>query len=124
MGSSSQYIRDEEIEIEAVELPSVARHRQERGNKRFLLVGWSRLGALMRAERTTRSTRLLLVLLMQGKLDSVKKCDGWIEPQPGLLADAGLDRNHIGVVVAHLEKSGIIEVERRLGKRSRVRFLK
>jgi hypothetical protein len=115
--------RDMDIEEEAVELPSVARHRSERRKRLFLRLPWDQLVSDIQVLGTDRATRLFLVLRLQEALDADRAIEGWLKLRRSLLRDVGLDRSDLSRTVAELEGAGLIEVQRRTGHRSWVRFV-
>jgi hypothetical protein len=115
-------LRDEGIEAEPVELEclkGVKRRRQQR----FVLVPWGQLAAQMKALRVSPSGRLLMVLHLQKNLDATRADDGWIVPRNSILAEVDLAHRNFSRVLAQLEAAGLIEVQRRPGKRSKVRLV-
>ena len=116
-------LREEEIPTQVVELPSARKRRTERAD-RFLLVDWPRLVALMQLAGTPGPFRLMMALLLQEKLGSVRTKDGWIEPRLSVLEDIGVAGPNYTHTLAALEDRGVIEVRRRRGKRALVRFVK
>jgi DNA-binding transcriptional ArsR family regulator len=63
-----------------------------------------------------------LVLLLQRKLQRTQRADGWIELIRHRLEAVGLADSNLYKIVAKLEKAGLVEVQRRPGKRPLLRL--
>jgi DNA-binding transcriptional ArsR family regulator len=88
--------------------------------RRFVMVEWGELTAAFRTAGTDRATRLLAVLYLHRNLS--KNASGWIAPdQKDLIAIAIAD-SHLSRTVAKLEALGLVEVQRRPGKRPLLRL--
>ena len=97
----------------------VTRRRRERRAKRCLIVGWDETAAALTRVQADHTMRLWLVCQLQTKLEQPK--DGWIRPRRQLLDQVGLPL-HVRNVIASLERAGLIEVQRSISKRARVRL--
>ena len=73
---------------------------------------------------TDRATRLLVVLSLHEKLRQTKRSHGWIELVRHDLVAIGIADGHLGRAVAKLETLGLVEVQRRPGKRPLLRLIK
>jgi hypothetical protein len=99
---------------------SLARRRRERQRRLFMHLGWEEVAEVARALGLPYTMRLWLALKLQTDLGHSKE-EGWIKPRRQLLDQIGLPP-HSRHVIARLERSGMIEVQRPPGKRVVVRL--
>jgi hypothetical protein len=99
------------------------KRREAKRARRFITVGWAELTTAMYALRIGRVARLYLTLHLHARLKTTQTRDGWIELFKHELDAAGLADSHLSRDVTRLESVGLIEVQRRLGKRPLVRLI-
>jgi hypothetical protein len=104
--------------------PEWRKRRAAKRTRRFVIADWGWLAPALRTIRSDRPTRLLLVLCLHAKLQRVAARGGWIELVRHDLDAAGLLDGNLYKVVARLETLGLIDVQRRPGKRPLVRLVK
>jgi hypothetical protein len=92
--------------------------------RRFVMVGWGELVPIMVRLKFTRASRLLFVLLLHRNLQRVGHRDGWVRLERKDLASVGLADSNLTKAVAKLETAGLVEVQRRPGKRPLIRLVK
>jgi Cdc6-like AAA superfamily ATPase len=98
------------------------RHAAKRA-RRFVMIEWDRLMSIMAGLKFTRPQRLIFVLLLHENLQSTRANNGWIKLERKDLFAAGLADSNFYKVVAELEALGLVEVQRRPGKRALVRLM-
>jgi DNA-binding MarR family transcriptional regulator len=96
-----------------------SRYRQPL-SKLYLKLSWFELAEAMKALPMDRSSRLWLLLRWQAKVEG--SSGGWLLPQRYMIERLGLHGKNYDVVVDRLERRGLIEVQRRPGKRALVRL--
>jgi DNA-binding transcriptional ArsR family regulator len=91
--------------------------------KAYLHVEWNRVVDHLLAARADGRSRLLVALWHQSNLTRPK--GGWFKLQARLLAELGLggSRSNVGRLLGDLEGAGIVELQRRPGKRALVRLI-
>jgi DNA-binding transcriptional ArsR family regulator len=94
--------------------------RAEKRARRFVMVGWGEVASACRVAGTDRATRLLMVLYLHRNLS--KNRDGWIAPEQKDLIAIGIGDSNLSKDVAKLEALGLVEVQRRPGKRPLLRL--
>jgi transposase-like protein len=92
--------------------------------RRFVMAEWGWLASALCTLRADRATRLLLVLCLHVKLQRVADRAGWVELAQHDRKAVGLADSHLCRVVTKLETLGIVEVQRRPGKRPLLRLIK
>jgi hypothetical protein len=95
----------------------VQKKRAAKRARRFVMVEWGRLMSIMDGLKFTRPQRLVFVLLLQENLQRTRANDGWIKLEQKDLLATGLADSDLYKAVAKLETLGLIEVQRRPGKR-------
>ena len=95
----------------------VARHAH-----RFVMVEWNELVTIMTKLRFVRHARLMFVLLLHQKKRATQTNGGWVELKRADLADVRLADSNFSKATFQLEKLGLIEVQRRPGKRPLLRL--
>ena len=90
--------------------------------QRFVMVGWGDLASALCALRTDHATRLYLVLHLHSKLRRSAARDGWVELVQHDLKATGLAGSNFCKAVAKLEAAGLVEAQRRPGKRPLLRL--
>jgi hypothetical protein len=100
------------------------KRRAAKRARRFVMIEWGDLVPALHALDTDRATRLLLLLLLQDKLQRVRTKNGWIELVKHDLEAVDLADSNLTKWVVKLETLGLIEVQRRLGKRPLLRLIK
>jgi hypothetical protein len=91
--------------------------------RRFVMVEWGRLVTTMTKLGFTRAQRLIFVLLLHENLQSACANDGWIKLEQKDLVGVGLADSDLYKAVAKLEALGLVEVQRRPGKRPLLRLV-
>jgi hypothetical protein len=114
---------DDELVIRRFQTSQVRNRQRERATALFLRIRWGELTSALKQITTDRSTRLWLALVMTRMLDKSGP-DDWLVPRQWALRDLGIDGPHYSVALARLERQGVIEVDRRSGKRALVRLVK
>jgi hypothetical protein len=102
--------------------PEWRKRRKAKRDRVFVVASWSELMPALQALGTDQATKLYLVLLLQRKLQRTRRADGWIELIRHRLVAVGLANNNLSKAVAKLEKAGLVEVQRRPGKRPLLRL--
>jgi hypothetical protein len=97
--------------------------RAEKRGRRFVLASWDLLVPAMHAMGCSRAQRLFFTLLLHRKLQRVQAQGGWVLIKLTDLKAVGLADSNFTKAVAHLEKLGLIEVQRRPGKRPLLRLI-
>ena len=116
-----RWIRDDEIRGRKVEL-TWEKRRRERKQRRYLHVAWPYLAHVVAGVfKTEQALCLWLVVVLQSVMERPR--DGWITPRRSFLGEMGLAHKHFDEVVARLECKGLIEVQRRPGKRALLRLI-
>jgi hypothetical protein len=92
--------------------------------RRFVMAEWGWLAKTLCAVNADRATRLLMVLVLHEKLQRTKRADGWIEIVQHDLAAMKIADDHLSRDIGKLETRGIVEVQRRPGKRPLLRLVK
>jgi hypothetical protein len=104
----------------------VTRLQKERATKRarrFVLVEWGELVTAFGALGFGRAQRLFFVVLLHQNLKWVAANSGWVELAHADLAAVGLADSNLTKAVAKLETLGLVEVQRRPGKRPLLRLV-
>lgn len=105
-------------------VPEWRKRRDAKRAQRFVIVEWGWLTKTLRVVDANRATRLLMVLLLHEKLRRTKRADGWIELEQHDLAAMSIADGHFYRDVAKLGALGLVEVQRRPGKRALLRLAK
>ena len=103
-------------------VPEWRKRRTAKRGRRFVMVEWGQLAPALRALGTDRATRLFLVLHLLRRLLCAKRT-GWVELVRHDLEAAGLADGHLTRAVVKLEALGLVEVQRRPGKRPLLRLI-
>jgi hypothetical protein len=104
--------------------PEWRKRREAKRARRFVMVEWGELVPALQALGVNRAARLLMVLYLHANLKKVRATAGWIELVLHDLQAVGLGDNNLNRDVARLETAGVVEVQRRLGKRPLLRLIK
>jgi hypothetical protein len=116
-----RWIQDDEIRGRKVEM-AWEKRRRERKTRRYLHVAWPDLVRVVAGVlEVEQALRLWLVVTFQSTME--KPRDGWVTPRRSLLAEMGLAHKHFDEVVGRLEHKGLVEVQRRRGKRPLLRLI-
>ena len=99
------------------------RLRAERRARRFVMVEWGELVAIMTKLGLVRHVRLTFVLLLHRKMQATQTNDGWVELKRADLVDVGLADSNFSKATFQLEALGLVEVQRRPGKRPLLRLI-
>jgi hypothetical protein len=91
--------------------------------RRFIMVEWGYLVSRLDALRFSRTQRLFLVLLLHRNLQKARAAAGWLILEPKDLIAVGLSDGNLYKSVHQLEALGLIEVQRRPGKRPLLRLI-
>jgi hypothetical protein len=103
--------------------PEWRKKRAARRARRFVMVSWEDLTVVARTLGMDRASRLFFLLCLRNKLTRTRSADGWIELALHDLAALDLADRNLGRVVARLERVGLVEVQRRSGKRPLLRLV-
>jgi hypothetical protein len=98
------------------------RQRAAKRARRFVMVEWGFLVSALNALKCGRAQRLFFVLLLHRNLRMTRTNDGWIGPAQKDLIAANLADRNLYKAVASLKRAGVIEVQRRPGKRPLLRL--
>jgi hypothetical protein len=98
------------------------RQRAAKRARRFVMVEWGFLVSALNALKCGRAQRLFFVLLLHRNLRMTRTNDGWIDPAQKDLIAANLADRNLYKAVASLKRAGVIEVQRRPGKRPLLRL--
>jgi hypothetical protein len=91
--------------------------------RRFVVVEWGVLVSIMAKPGFPRHIRLLFVLLLHQKMRMVQSNNGWVELRRADLIDVNLANSNFYKAVTGLEGLGLVEVQRRPGKRPLLRLI-
>jgi hypothetical protein len=97
--------------------------RAARRARRFVIIEWDSLISTMNILRFGRAQRLFFVLGLHRKLQMTQAQDGWLQLERADLIAAGLADCNFTKAVVRLERAGLIEVQRRPGKRPLLRLV-
>jgi len=86
----------------------------------YMRISWNELAAGMAVLSMDRCCRLWLLLDWQARVERPK--GGWVIPRAYMLEKIGLRGKHYSEVVSRLERLGVVEVERRVGKKALLRL--
>jgi hypothetical protein len=103
--------------------PEWRKRRQAKRARRFVMIGWSELVAALSLLNTNRATKLFLVLHLRQRLQRTQTEDGWVKLVRHELEALGLANNNLSKPVMQLEAAGLVEVQRRPGKRPLLRLV-
>jgi DNA-binding transcriptional ArsR family regulator len=104
--------------------PEWRKRRRAKRGRRFVMVNWTELTAAALALRMDRASKLYLVLCLHQKLARTRAANGWIELALHDLEALDLADPNLGRTVSKLERANLVEVQRRPGKRPRLRLIK
>jgi hypothetical protein len=99
------------------------RRRAARRAQRFIMVEWGYLLSKLEALKLGRTQRLFFVLLLHQNLQKAQASNGWIMLERKDLAAAGIADSNLYKAVANLEALGLIEAQRRPGRRPLLRLI-
>jgi hypothetical protein len=88
----------------------------------YVKLPWSTLAEGMQALSTGHDFRLWLLLNWQARVETPK--DGWLLPRTYMLEKLGLRGANYSHVVERLERSGVVEVQRRGRKKALLRLVR
>jgi hypothetical protein len=91
---------------------------------RFVMIEWGELITIVTKLGLVRHARLLFVLLLHRKSRVTQTNNGWIELKRADLVDVGLADSNLSKATYQLETLGLVEVQRRPGKRPLLRLIK
>jgi hypothetical protein len=103
--------------------PEWRKKREAKRAGRFVTVDWGELVLALHALEIGRAGRLLFVLYLYRNLTKAKATGGWVELVRHDLEAVGLADSNLTKAVAKLEALGLVEVQRRRGKRPLLRLV-
>jgi hypothetical protein len=103
--------------------PEWRKRRKAKRARRFVMVEWGELARTLQIAGVNRTGRLLMVLYLHARLGSVQANGGWINPALHDLQAVGLGDGNLNRDVTQLEAAGLVEVQRRPGKRPLLRLI-
>ena len=102
--------------------PEWRKRRDAKRAARYVMVSLRELLPALAILKTDKATRLFLAACLHRKLTKVTSRSGWLEISRYDLASFGLYDSNYYKTVAKLETLGLIEVQRRPGKRPLLRL--
>ena len=100
------------------------RARAAKRARRFIMVEWGELVRLLRVLGAGRAVRLLFALWLHQGLNKTRRNDDWIEVDQKDLIALDLSDSNLSKATYQLETLGLVEVQRRPGKRPLLRLIK
>jgi hypothetical protein len=104
-----------------IEKDKAKRRKEQTLSRWYFRLSWYDLAKDMRLLATDKATRLLFVVRWQTRVE--KPRGGWVLPKQQLLDALELSGKHHHRAVDRLERLGMVEVQRRSGKRPLLRFI-
>ena len=100
------------------------RARAAKRARQFIMVEWGELVRLLRVLGAGRAVRLLFALWLHQGLNKTRRNDDWIEVDQKDLIALDLSDSNLSKATYQLETLGLVEVQRRPGKRPLLRLIK
>jgi hypothetical protein len=105
-------------------VPEWRKRRDAKRARRFIMIEWGELAPALGALHFTRAQRLLFVLFLHRHLQRTHRQDGWTELERKDLVAVNLADSNLYKATHQLKTLGLVEVQRRPGKRPLLRLVK